>query len=150
MAANTTVAASATPAVAAAAVAAPATLLRYPAAYFIVCMVKARTSSTARFRLQQAHCRCMGVAQTGNPIDGVSPQQMQRATQLWLEKFVIGMNLCPFAQASLPGLQIIVSAATTLDELMEEVVAELQHLSAKDPAVPATSLHSSSKRKLTN
>ena len=32
---------------------------------------------------------------------------MQRATREWLEQVVMGMNLCPFARASLPGLRIV-------------------------------------------
>jgi uncharacterized protein len=49
----------------------------------------------------------------------------------WLEKAVIGLNLCPFAKAVHVKQQIryVVSDATTPEELLELLMDELQHLS---------------------
>jgi hypothetical protein len=57
------------------------------------------------------------------------------ATQLWLEKAVIGLNLCPFAKAVHVKNQIryVVSAATTPEALLEELMDELRTLQDADP-----------------
>ncbi|ADL56174.1 DUF1415 domain-containing protein [Gallionella capsiferriformans] len=57
------------------------------------------------------------------------------ATQDWLEKAVIGLNLCPFAKAVHVKKQIryVVSSATTEDVLFDELIAELRRLQAADP-----------------
>lgn len=64
------------------------------------------------------------------------------ATQDWLEKAVIGLNLCPFAKAVHVKKQIryVVSAATTEEALLAELMAELRHLQATDPEVLDTTL----------
>eukprot|EP00747_Dinoflagellata_sp_TGD_P037690 gnl/TRDRNA2_/TRDRNA2_139226_c0_seq1.p1 gnl/TRDRNA2_/TRDRNA2_139226_c0~~gnl/TRDRNA2_/TRDRNA2_139226_c0_seq1.p1 ORF type:complete len:123 (+),score=14.95 gnl/TRDRNA2_/TRDRNA2_139226_c0_seq1:1-369(+) len=67
-------------------------------------------------------------------------ETIQRATREWLEEVVIGMNLCPYANASLPGLRIVVSTAPTVDALMVEIEKESRHLVAQDPEEPATTL----------
>lgn len=56
------------------------------------------------------------------------------ATQNWLEKAVIGLNLCPFAKAVHVKKQIryVVSAATTPEALLEELLAELRLLQDTD------------------
>lgn len=52
------------------------------------------------------------------------------ATQLWLERAVIGLNLCPFAKAVHVKKQIryVVSSATTIEELHQELINELEFL----------------------
>ena len=52
------------------------------------------------------------------------------ATKLWLEKAVIGLNLCPFAKGVHVKGQIryFVSAAQTPDELLKDVMRELEVL----------------------
>jgi hypothetical protein len=52
------------------------------------------------------------------------------ATQRWLEAAVIGLNLCPFAKAVHVKKQIryVVSAATTPEALLENLLAELRAL----------------------
>ena len=52
------------------------------------------------------------------------------ATQLWLERAVIGLNLCPFAKAVHVKKQIryVVSSATTPEELMDDLIRELELL----------------------
>ncbi len=64
------------------------------------------------------------------------------ATQDWLEKAVIGLNLCPFAKAVHVKKQIryVVSAATTEEALLAELMTELRHLQATDPEVLDTTL----------
>lgn len=67
-----------------------------------------------------------------SPID----QQIRAATVHWLERAIIGLNLCPFAKAVHVKKQIryVVSAATTEDALLDDLVRELDLLS-KTPAV---------------
>ncbi|MFH2140180.1 MAG: DUF1415 domain-containing protein [Pseudomonadota bacterium] len=60
----------------------------------------------------------------------VSNEQAIADTTLWLEKAVIGLNLCPFAKAVHVKKQIryFVSAAQTPDELLVDVLRELELL----------------------
>ena len=52
------------------------------------------------------------------------------ATQRWLERAVIGLNLCPFAKAVHAKGQIryVVSSATTPEALADDVLRELEFL----------------------
>ena len=56
------------------------------------------------------------------------------ATQAWLERAVIGLNLCPFAKGvhSKGRIRWVQSPATTPEALRAELVAELQGLAAAD------------------
>lgn len=51
-------------------------------------------------------------------------------TQLWLERAVIGLNLCPFAKAVHVKQQIryVVSDAANIDALCDDLVSELEFL----------------------
>lgn len=53
------------------------------------------------------------------------------ATRKWLERAVIGLNLCPFAKSVYVKEQVryVVSPATTPEQLLETLMDELQHLS---------------------
>lgn len=64
------------------------------------------------------------------------------ATREWLEKAVIGLNLCPFAKAVYLKNQVrfVVSRAPHLDGLLEDLDRELESLAATDPAVIDTTL----------
>ena len=64
------------------------------------------------------------------------------ATQDWLEKAVIGLNLCPFAKAVHVKKQIryVVSEATTPEGLLEELMSELRTLQDTDPEKLDTTL----------
>ena len=64
------------------------------------------------------------------------------ATQRWLEKAVIGLNLCPFAKAVHVKKQIryVVSVATTPEALLEELMNELRTLQDSDPEKIDTTL----------
>lgn len=65
-----------------------------------------------------------------------------RDTRRWLERAVIGLNLCPFAKAvHAKGLvHYAVSAGTTPDEVLADVVRELDALAIADPQVRETTL----------
>jgi hypothetical protein len=60
----------------------------------------------------------------------------------WLEKAVIGLNLCPFAKAVHVKKQIryVVSAADTPEQLLQELMDELQLLSDSDAEAIDTTL----------
>lgn len=64
------------------------------------------------------------------------------ATEQWLEKAVIGLNLCPFAKAVHVKKQIryVVSDASTPEALLEQLMDELQHLSDTDAEQVDTTL----------
>ena len=60
----------------------------------------------------------------------------------WLERAVIGLNLCPFAKAVHAKRQIryAVCVADSPEALLNEVIGELQFLAATDPAETDTTL----------
>lgn len=64
------------------------------------------------------------------------------ATQRWLQRAVIGLNLCPFAKAVQVKDQIryVLSKATTPDALLTELASELLWLHEADPDVVDTTL----------
>jgi hypothetical protein len=63
-------------------------------------------------------------------------------TRRWLERAVIGLNLCPFAKAVHVKEQIrwVESPAADPEQLREELVRELDFLAASDPALVETTL----------
>ena len=64
------------------------------------------------------------------------------ATRRWLEKAVMGLNLCPFAKAVYLKNQVrfVVSTAPHLDGLLEDLDRELDFLAAADPQEVDTTL----------
>lgn len=72
----------------------------------------------------------------------VDYEAVTAATEQWLEKAVIGLNLCPFAKAVHVKKQVryVVSEASTPEELLEDLVKELEFLADADPAVVDTTL----------
>jgi len=64
------------------------------------------------------------------------------ATVHWMEKAVIGLNLCPFAKAVHVKRQIryVVCAGETPEELLELLMDELQFLADSDPEKVDTTL----------
>jgi hypothetical protein len=56
------------------------------------------------------------------------------ATRRWIERAVIGLNLCPFAKAVYAREQVryVVSGATTPEALLETLMDELQDLADAD------------------
>ena len=75
-------------------------------------------------------------------LHGAPPEEVIAATRSWLERAVIGLNLCPFAKAVHVKDQIryAVSQAQTADALLADLVHELRHLQAADPAQLETTL----------
>ncbi|HEY1090096.1 MAG TPA: DUF1415 domain-containing protein [Burkholderiaceae bacterium] len=69
-------------------------------------------------------------------------EQVQAETQAWLEKAVIGLNLCPFAKSVHVNqrLRYVVSAATTPEDLLKELAHELLALNRADPDEIETTL----------
>ena len=64
------------------------------------------------------------------------------AVRLWLEKAVIGLNLCPFAKAVYVKNQVrfVVSEARHVDAFLEELDRELEFLAEADPQEVDTTL----------
>lgn len=71
-----------------------------------------------------------------------SASEVIAATQSWLEKAVIGLNLCPFAKSVHVKKQIryAVSEAATAEDLHRDLVAELLFLQQADPVAVDTTL----------
>jgi hypothetical protein len=83
--------------------------------------------------------------QTPDPMHGREPladETVIAAMQAWLEKAVIGLNLCPFAKAVHVKRQIryVVSHADSEEALIEDLLHELQLLAAADPGDIETTL----------
>ena len=70
------------------------------------------------------------------------PDQALRQTRLWLERAVIGLNLCPFAKAVHVRSQIhwALSPATTLAGVLSALQIELQALAQAESAERDTTL----------
>ncbi|HEX9392215.1 MAG TPA: DUF1415 domain-containing protein [Usitatibacteraceae bacterium] len=71
-----------------------------------------------------------------------SPDAVIAATRLWLERAVIGLNLCPFAKAvHIKGqIRYVVSAAATPEALVADLIAELEFLDSVDAEKTDTTL----------
>jgi hypothetical protein len=71
-----------------------------------------------------------------------SASTAERDTSVWLERAVIGLNLCPFAKSVHVKGQVYyaVSEATTAEVLLERLKSELKDLVALDAAVRDTTL----------
>lgn len=72
----------------------------------------------------------------------VRDEEAIAATRRWLERAVIGLNLCPFAKAVHVKQQIryVVSAAQTPDELLRDLLRELEVLAEANPDLVDTTL----------
>lgn len=72
----------------------------------------------------------------------MSEDEVLAATRLWLEKAVIGLNLCPFAKAVYVKNQVrlVVSKARHADDLLEELDRELDLLVATPASEVDTTL----------
>ncbi|WP_274572326.1 DUF1415 domain-containing protein [Neisseria leonii] len=75
-------------------------------------------------------------------MSDLDTEYIANRTRYWLEKAVIGLNLCPFAKAPyVKGLvRISVSRARHLDGFLEDLDRELQHLAATPPPILETTL----------
>ena len=74
--------------------------------------------------------------------DRVNHDEVIATMRLWLEKAVIGLNLCPFAKGVYVKNQVrfVVSEARHLDGFLEDLDRELDLLAAADPAQIDTTL----------
>jgi len=72
----------------------------------------------------------------------MSDEDVIAAMREWIEKAVIGLNLCPFAKAVYVKNQVryVVSRAPHLDGLLEDLDRELDFLAAANPEVVDTTL----------
>ena len=75
-------------------------------------------------------------------LDSVAADQIIAGTQVWLERAVIGLNLCPFAKSVFVKKQVryALTAASTPDDLLAELERELTRLAETDPAELDTTL----------
>lgn len=74
--------------------------------------------------------------------DSLTPEQVIARSRDWLERAVIGLNLCPFAKAVHVRGQIrwVVSSATDEESLLAELLDELQALYDADAEEVETTL----------
>jgi hypothetical protein len=74
--------------------------------------------------------------------DPAAADEVLIATERWLERAVIGLNLCPFAKSVFVKKQVryALTAAGDADELLAELEHELNLLAATDPAELDTTL----------
>ena len=78
-----------------------------------------------------------------NPLaDRSAGEEIIARTKTWLERAVIGLNLCPFAKSVFVKKQVryALTAASTADELLAELENELKLLAETDPAELDTTL----------
>lgn len=90
----------------------------------------------------QRHARLFLHEKTMTTTHSGSHQEVIDAVSTWLERAVIGLNLCPFAKAvhSRGQIRYTVSEATEPEQLVRDLTAELQYLHDCDPAVTDTTL----------
>lgn len=79
------------------------------------------------------------------PPEGLTPHDaaaIEAAVVRWLERAVIGLNLCPFAKSVHVKRQIryVVSPHASVEPLLAQLEAELAHLAAADPETTDTTL----------
>ena len=74
--------------------------------------------------------------------EGATADEVVAATRIWLERAVIGLNLCPFAKAVHIHQQVryCVSNAQSTAALLEDLAKELRALHAADPNECETTL----------
>jgi uncharacterized protein len=72
----------------------------------------------------------------------ITTDEIIGATRRWLERSVIGLNLCPFAESVYRSdrVRFRVSEQRTASALLQEFRSELTELSEADPAVCETTL----------
>jgi uncharacterized protein len=75
-------------------------------------------------------------------IEGPDAAEVVATTRTWLERAVIGLNLCPFASSVHlhHRIRYFVSAAQSPKQLLDDLLAELRALDAADPEQCETTL----------
>ena len=84
-----------------------------------------------------------GAQHEGTPVSAVdSDALVLKRTQHWLERAVIGLNLCPFAKAVHQKKQIrwVVSPARTRERLLAQLALEMRDLHHGDAAIVDTTV----------
>ena len=78
----------------------------------------------------------------GSWMNKISSEVMVQDTLRWLERAVIGLNLCPFAKSVYVKGQVhcVVSAADDLEALRDDLLIELRDLVALDASVRDTTV----------
>jgi hypothetical protein len=84
-------------------------------------------------------------ASTNNDLSNayaVATDQVIAATRCWLEKAVIGLNLCPFAASVYlrDRVRFVVSDQQSTEGLLQELCTELETLQQTDPLICETTL----------
>ena len=76
------------------------------------------------------------------PSNLINTEDVVSATATWLDKAVIGLNLCPFAKAVQVKQQVryVVSEAKTPEALLEDLERELELLAEANPEKIETTL----------
>lgn len=71
-----------------------------------------------------------------------SDETVIATTRTWIERAVIGLNLCPFARSVYVGeqLRLMVSPARTPEELLGDLAVELTYLAQVEPVLVETTL----------
>lgn len=79
---------------------------------------------------------------SSDPTDQTEHARVLAATRSWLERAVIGLNLCPFAKGphAASRIRYRISIARSPDALAADLQAELRQLAAADPADIETTL----------
>lgn len=75
-------------------------------------------------------------------VDSAAESFATAHTRAWVERAVIGLNLCPFARAPFAKgrVRIVETAASDTPALLARLEEELQRLAAGDPAAVETTL----------
>jgi hypothetical protein len=94
---------------------------------------KARTGAIRARYIKPGHNLAMKIS---NPPALPSDEDIVAATCRWIEKAVIGLNLCPFAKSVYikDQVRMVVSRADSMEALQADLAAELLKLSESDPA----------------
>lgn len=94
---------------------------------------KARAGAIRAQYINPGHNFAMNIP---NPTASSADEDIIAATRRWLEKAVIGLNLCPFAKSVYikDQIRIVVSRAVSIEKLQADLAAELLNLSESDPA----------------
>jgi hypothetical protein len=82
------------------------------------------------------------MSQDPNPTDIPSDEFIIAQTRAWVDRAVIGLNLCPFAKAVQVKGQVryVVSQATSPEDLLGDLMHELEHLAEANPNKTDTTL----------
>ena len=77
-----------------------------------------------------------------SPDDHSTPKQIDRRVRAWLQQFVVGLNLCPFARpvVSSEALRVVVCEATQHQDITAAFMTERDLIQWSSESMVATSL----------